>query len=193
MKIFNILPSEPTSPISERIWFFMPDSTIVRSGNPFFVPEFDDRFDAFPALAIKINRLGKSIAPRFVHRYFSEATFAMTVRAINLLDKLRATGLPWTPAVNFDKSCFLGDFIDFNTLCENKAINFQVGDKKITYTLSGIMSDIESAISQITSDTIIKTGDIVLMPLSSESIPLNPGINISASSGDVKLLEIRIK
>ena len=189
MKIFNILPVESAS---EPVWFFMPDSTILRSGNPFFVPEFDDRFEAFPALAIKINRLGKSIAPRFVHRYFSEATFAMTLRASNLLDKLRSKGMPWTPAVNFDKSCLLGDFIDFKEISE-EGINLQIGEETIKYPLDGIMSQIENVISFITSDTIIKTGDIVLLPLSADGFSLKPGINIEASASGSKLLEIRIK
>ena len=192
MKIFNILPAEFASSFADPIWFFMPDSTIIRSGNPFYVPEFDDRFEAYPALAIKINRLGKSIAQRFVHRYFCEASFAMTVRATSLLERLRSTGLPWTPAVNFDKSCFLGDFTDFNTLCE-KGISLKIGDETVSYSLEEMMSRIESVISSITSDTIIKTGDIVLMPLSVEGFILNPGINIDATAGDTKLLEIRIK
>ena len=192
MKIFNILPAEFASSVADLIWFFMPDSTIIRSGNPFYVPEFDDRFEAYPALAIKINRLGKSIAPRFVHRYFCEASFAMTVRATSLLERLRSAGLPWTPAVNFDKSCFLGDFTDFNALCE-KGINLQIGDETVSYSREEMMSRIESVISSITSDTIIKTGDIVLMPLSVEGFILNPGINIDATAGDTKLLEIRIK
>ena len=192
MKIFNILPAESIFSTSEPVWFFMPDSPILRSGNPFFVPEFDDRFEAYPALAIKINRLGKSIAPRFVNRYFCEATFAMTIRATTLLEKLRSNGLPWTPAVNFDKSCLLGDFIDFNGLSEN-GITLQIGEKTLTYPLDGMMSQIENVISYITSDTIIKTGDIVLMPLSADGINLTPGINIEATAGDSKLLEIRIK
>lgn len=192
MKVFNILPSESASFISDPVWFFMPDSTILRSGNPFFVPEFDDRFEAFPALAIKINRLGKSIAPRFVHRYFCEASFAMTVRARTLLDKLRSAGMPWTPAVNFDKSCLLGDFADFNSLSEN-GINLRIGDETVSYPLDEMMSRIENVISRITSDTIIKTGDIVLLPLSADGFHLKPGINIEATVGDSKLLEIRIK
>ena len=99
---------------------------------------------------------------------------------------------PSRPAVNFDKSCFLGDFTDFNTLCE-KGISLQIGDETVRYSLEEMMSRIESVISSITSDTIIKTGDIVLMPLSVEGFILNPGINIDATAGDTKLLEIRIK
>lgn len=192
MKIFNILHNEAVDSITEPVWFFMPDSTVVRSGNPFFVPEFDDRFEAYPYLAIKINRLGKSIAPRFVHRYFCEATFAMTVRAVSLLEKLRANGLPWATAVDFDKSCFLGDFVDFKNLCKER-INLQIGDEAVNYSIGDIMSRIESVISAVTSDTIIKTGDLVLMPLSAKGFTLNPGMTVNASTSDSKLLEIRIK
>lgn len=192
MKIFNI--SETCSDAAVNpVWFYMPDSTIVRSGNPFFIPDFDDKFEAYPALALKINRLGKSIAPRFIDRYFCEATLAITVRATHLLDKLRDAGLPWTPAVNFDKSCFLGNFIEFLTLMADGCITLHTGKDSYQISVEGIHEIIRQNISQISCNNIIKTGDIFLMPLAAESFILEQGMVLTATSANSKLLEMRIK
>lgn len=46
-----------------RAWYFLPDSAISNAGKPFFIPETDTVAEAVLAPVIKINRLGKTIAP----------------------------------------------------------------------------------------------------------------------------------
>lgn len=192
MKIFNILP-DSQSDDNGITWFFMPDSTIIRSGNPFFIPDFDDRFEIYPALAVKINRLGKSVAERFAYRYYNEITLGATVRAAHLLHKLSNTGLPWTRAVNFDKSCFLGDFIPAEELKESNDLLFRLGNEEMKFTLTNARQRIAEAIVAISADNIIKMGDIVLIPLTDNGRELKQDQNLAASVNLSPLLEIRIK
>lgn len=192
MKIFNILPDSQSGD-NGITWFFMPDSTVIRSGNPFFIPDFDDRFEIYPALAIKVSRLGKSVAERFAYRYYNEITLAATVRATHLLDKLSNAGLPWTQAVNFDKSCFLGDFITTDELKESNDMIFRLGNEEMKFTLTNARRWIAEAIVAISADNIIKMGDIVLIPLTGNGIIIKQDQNLSASVNLSPLLEIRIK
>lgn len=89
MKIFNIIGRYSDVPEQEINWHMLQDSTVIRSDNPFFVPDFDTEFRLYPSLAIRIDRLGKSIAPKFAHRYYAQVTLAATVRAENILSELR--------------------------------------------------------------------------------------------------------
>ena len=79
----SVVPSDRDIP--HGFWYEIPDSSIIRSGNPFFVPDFDTRFVALPSIAVRICKLGKGIAPRFVPRYYDEVTFGLSVVAADRL------------------------------------------------------------------------------------------------------------
>lgn len=101
MKIFAVIHNygntSKDSPMGtgDPAWYEMPDSSILRTGNPFFVPDFDTEFLAFPSICYRIGRLGKSIARRFADRYIDSATVAVAVVASNRLRDLREQGMPW--------------------------------------------------------------------------------------------------
>ncbi|MDE6338371.1 MAG: hypothetical protein K2K97_01115 [Muribaculaceae bacterium] len=194
MKIFNML-HEKENPFANEtpLWMIMPDSAIVRSGNPFFVPDFDDKFEAFPALAVRLDRLGKSVAPRFAYRYYNEMTAAVTVRASGLLRKLRDAAMPWDRAVIFDKSCFLGNYINSEEFFSAKTIDFRIGEHQLSFPLEEKKESIDTTISAISRENIIKMGDILLIPLTSEGFELHPQMDLSALINENNLLDIRIK
>ena len=52
--------------------FLMADSTLLKDGKPFFVPDFSADMVARPTFAIHMNRLGKNIAAKFANRYYAE-------------------------------------------------------------------------------------------------------------------------
>ena len=59
----NEVPQEP-------VIFLKPDTALLRNNEPFFVPDFANEFHYETELVIKINRLGKNIAPQFANRYY---------------------------------------------------------------------------------------------------------------------------
>ena len=184
MKIFRILEKELTGDTFE--WHMLPDSTVVRSDNPFFIPEFDTEFKAYPVVAIKIGRLGKSIAPKFAHRYYNEATLAATVRAENLLAFLRRGGMPWERAVAFDRSCFMGEFVPADELLNCRNASISCGEEKLEL-------NIYETIACISRDNTLKTGDLLLIPATGKGLKLSIGDNLTEECDSGPLLEIRIK
>ncbi len=78
------------------VWTLISQAAILQGGNPFFVPDFASKFEARTALAIKIGRLGKGIAPRFAHRYIDSAAPAVLFVASDLLEKYKNVGFPWS-------------------------------------------------------------------------------------------------
>ena len=194
MKIFCILKNNDEAANDDLNWHMLPDSSVLRSDNPFFVPDFDTDFKIYPAIAVRIGRLGKSVAFRFAHRYYSEATISVTVRAENLLAEIRGKVLPWDRAVSFDKSCMIGNFMPIDRLCDNENVIINIDGRRIEIDTSNLRSDIDSIIAAISENNILKIGDVVLIPVTgADGISLTPGMELKAYTDNEKLLEIRIK
>ena len=66
---------------NDRCYRLMADSTMLVGNKPFFIPDFAPEFVLHPALAVRIDRLGKNIAPRFAHRYYQSASACAVVEA----------------------------------------------------------------------------------------------------------------
>lgn len=75
----------------------IPDSAIGRTSQPWFVPDFGSGWRARRALAVRVGRLGKCIAPAYFSRYID----AMT--------------LLWVPESDAHPEC--ADFMDSAVVC----------------------------------------------------------------------------
>ena len=59
---------------TEPVIFMKPDSAILKDSKPFFIPDFSNEIHYETELVVRINRLGKNIAPRFANRYYDAVT-----------------------------------------------------------------------------------------------------------------------
>lgn len=91
--------------------YLMTDSCILYTGRPFFVPDFAQTFVATPAIVVRMNRLGKCVAPKFAHRYWDAFTAAFAVRACHS-DDSRLTGLDRA----FDGAAIVGEWVPVDGL-----------------------------------------------------------------------------
>lgn len=176
-------------------WYEMPDSALLRSGNPFFIPDFASDFAAFPTVAYRIGRLGKSIAPKFAHRYIESAGIAVAVVARDLLEDLRGKGLPWTRAVSFDRSCLLGNLEPFDTFTNNDTFFISCGGQNAEYDISGLRHPVDSLIALASETNTLKNGDLLLASVGPCEITLTPGTTLTARSETSKtnLIDINIR
>ena len=69
------LPEEP-------VIFMKPDSALLKDSKPFFIPDFSQQVDYETELVVRINRLGKNIAPRFASRYYDAVTVGIHLRHV---------------------------------------------------------------------------------------------------------------
>ena len=97
--------------LSEPTIFMKSDSSLLKDGKPFFIPDFSSEIHYETEIVVKIDRLGKNIAERFAHRYYNEVTVGIDFTARDLQNKLRAQGLPWEISKAFDNSAVLGTFV----------------------------------------------------------------------------------
>ena len=113
----NPVPKEP-------VVFLMPDTSLLHNNKPFFYPEFSTNIHYEVEIVIKINRVGRHIAPQFAHRYFNELTVGIDFTARDLQQAAKEKGLPWEKAKAFDGSAPVGKFISIDELSDPEAIPF---------------------------------------------------------------------
>ncbi|MDE7413851.1 MAG: hypothetical protein K2N05_08725 [Muribaculaceae bacterium] len=205
MKILALFPNvniapDDLPPFTPYLSF--PDSSIVRSGNPVFLPDFDDMFIASFFLAVKICRLGKSISQGFASRYYTEVAPAFNITAANTLALLRENSLPWSAATGFDKSVAIGDFISYEEASEGAHIMVEyIPDTKHPESaapgnvpiLLPSRNEIDQSICRISSYNSLKMGDIILIPVDFPAVALNIDSLLKMDINDRNLLKISVK
>ena len=81
--------------IEMPVIFLKPDSSLLKDGKPFYIPDFSQNIHYEAEVVIKISKLGKNIAERFAHRYYEEVTIGLDLTARDIQNELKAKGLPW--------------------------------------------------------------------------------------------------
>lgn len=196
MKIIAVTNNYGIIPTDRRPgWLYIPDSAMIRSRKPFFVPDFDSGFSAHLSVALRIDRVGKGIAPRFASRYWDELTAAVSIRATGLASRLAEEGLPWGEAVVFDRSLLLGDFIpaeEFNSAGKSLRLTID-GETQLEWHTDDCMLDFAEIISAASRDNTLKTGDIIMPALTETGVALHHPSLLRVECGDRLLLETRIR
>lgn len=156
-----------------------PESSLIRAGQPFFVPDWAEHFEAEVMFTIRIHRLGRYIAPQFASRYFSEAALGVNFVARDKLDTLRAKGLPWDLATGFDQSTAIGSFYPAEHLLEEE----------------GMISpdEIHEGIAISSRYFTLKSGDLLMFGIGRTPCRVKEGDILEESVGNEQLLNVRIK
>lgn len=176
----------------KQTWYFIPDSALCNSGKPFFIPRFADKFEACLSPVVRINRLGKSIAPRFASRYYAEWAPAVHFRAPRLRKQLMDDGLPADMAYAFDRSLIVGDFAPVSNLGDGKISLFCNGEECCNISEATFLSSINEALSEVSQYNTIKMGDF-LIPLLSQGKEIKIGDFIEVKIDNDSLLDIAIR
>lgn len=180
------------------VWTVVSPSAILQGGNPYFVPDFDSRFEARPALAVRIGKLGKGIAPRFAHRYVDGVAPASMMIARNLLENLKKSELPWSKAISYDRSLAVGQFSnlpieEISSACVS--LDIVKGDDLLCFKCQGsdLQFPIEEIISVISRDNALKTGDYIIVASPQTGLILEPGPRVELRLNDETPLRFNIR
>jgi 2-keto-4-pentenoate hydratase/2-oxohepta-3-ene-1,7-dioic acid hydratase (catechol pathway) len=110
----------------DPVIFLKPDSSLLKDGKPFFIPDFSSEIHYETEIVVKINRLGKSIAERFAHRYYNEITVGIDFTARDLQRRLRQAGMPWEISKAFDHSAAIGKFVPVAEVGDRNNLPFRL-------------------------------------------------------------------
>jgi len=151
------LPKKP-------VIFLKPDSALLKENKPFFIPEFSSQIEYEVELVFKICRLGKNIAEKFAHRYYSEVALGIDFTARDLQQQARQTGSPWTISKGFDGSAAISKFISLQEFENQQSINFSLfknGQKVQSGNSNEMIFSIDTIISYVSTFFTLKTGDLI--------------------------------
>jgi 2-keto-4-pentenoate hydratase/2-oxohepta-3-ene-1,7-dioic acid hydratase in catechol pathway len=167
---------------------FKPDSTLLKSNKPFYIPEFSDEIWAQIFPVFLVGKLGKNIGIRFAERYFSEI----------------GVGICFT-AKDMEKSGSLSYVFDYSTVVSNffskekfdlQNIDFQlfINNKKMQEGKIGALefSPVE-LITHVSSYCTIKTGDLFFAGTPDEGAKICTGDRVTAFLSGEKLIDMQIK
>lgn len=174
--------------------FLMADSSILKDGKPFFIPDFSSDFEATTALAYRVCRLGKNISKKFAHRYYDAVTLGLNLTAQDIKEKLLAAGQPTDFATSFDGAAIMGDFMPIEQY--NGEINYslQVNDQEIcTNTSANMIYDIDSIIEYISRFYTLKIGDIIFTGSGSKSFKIDFNQEFKGYLNGNKILNFKTK
>ncbi len=149
---------------TEPVVFMKPDTALLKNNKPFYIPDFTDELHYETELIVKINRLGKNIAPKFAHRYYNEIGLGVDFTARDIQRRLKAEGKPWEVCKAFDNSAVIGNFLPVEQLGNVQDIRFRL-DLNGKTVQNGHSADmifpIDELIAYVSRFFTLKIGDIL--------------------------------
>ena len=149
---------------SEPVVFMKPDTALLRNNKPFFIPDFTEELHYETELIVKINRLGKNIAPKYAHRYYSEIGLGVDFTARDVQRRLKNEGKPWEISNAFDNSAVIGDFIPVEKVGNVQDIRFSLQLNGATVQQghsADMIFPIDELIAYVSCFFTLKIGDIL--------------------------------
>lgn len=180
----------------EPVIFMKPDSSLFQNTKPMFLPDDLGRIDYETEIVIRICRMGKSIAPRFAHRYYDAVTVGIDFTARDLQAKCKEQGLPWTICKGFDGATALGDWVPVDEVGDVQNVNFHldINGKTVQQgNTSDMIHKVDELIAYISQFITLKTGDVLFTGTPVGVGPVKIGDHLEGYLEDRKLLEFNIK
>lgn len=185
----NPVPKEP-------VMFMKPDSALLQSQKPFFIPDFTKDVHHELEIVVKINRLGKHIKKKFAHKYYNSITVGIDFTARDVQKDLKSRGLPWEIAKAFDGSAPIGKFIPVDQFEDLQNLNFKL-EKNGTPVQIGntkdMLFDIDTLIEHISKYFTLKIGDLIYTGTPAGVGTVQIGDQLVASIEGQELLKTSVK
>ena len=149
---------------AEPVIFSKPETALLLNNKPFFYPTFSTDIQYETEIVVKIERLGRNIAAKFAHRYFSEITVGIDFTARDLQKRCKEMGHPWEIAKSFDNSAAVGRMVSKNVFSDIQSINFHLDVNGVTVqqgNTKDMIFSINQIIESISRFFTIKIGDLI--------------------------------
>ena len=176
--------------------FMKPDSSILKNGKPFFLPEFLGRVEYEAEIVVRISNLGKNIPTRFAHRYYDAVTVGIDFTARDLQQKLRSEGKPWEISKGFDNSAVIGDFVPVSRFKDVQNLDFHLnidGNKVQQGNTRDMIFKIDDLIAYISQFYTLKIGDLLYTGTPVGVGPVSIGQHLEGYLEGEKLLDFYVR
>lgn len=181
---------------SEPVVFMKPDTSLLRNGNPFFLPDFSERIEYETEIVVKINRLGRNIAQKFAHRYYDELTVGIDFTARDLQMKQKQKGLPWEISKSFDGSAPIGEFVNKSDFEDVNNIDFRLdlnGNTVQQGNSGDMIYSFDKIIAYVSQFFTLKIGDLIYTGTPAGVGTVSIDDHLQGYIEDKKLIDFKIK
>ena len=178
------------------VLFTKADSSLLKSGKPFFVPDFMGRIDYEAELVIRICRLGKNIPQRFAHRYYDAVTVGIDFTARDVQQQLREKGLPWDLSKSFDGAAAIGEWVGKDKFLNVQALRFHLdinGQTVQEGCTADMVFGIDEIVAYISQYFTLKTGDVIFTGTPAGVGPVHIDDHLEGYVEERKVLEFNCK
>lgn len=182
--------------LKEPTIFMKSDSSLLKDGKPFFIPDFSNDIQYETELVVKIDRLGKNIAERFAHRYYNEVTVGIDFTARDLQTDLRSKGLPWELSKAFDHSAVIGDFVSLEEAGDVNQLPFHLeinGQEVQTGHTQDMLFHVDQIIAYVSRFCTLKIGDLIFTGTPAGVGPVHIDDHLQGFVGERKLLDFYVR
>ena len=152
--------NKPESPVI----FIKPDTAILQSRLPFYIPPFSNQIHHEVEVLVRINRIGKYIEEKFAHKYYQEIGLGIDFTARDLQQNLKDKGLPWEKAKAFDGSALIGSWYNKNNFSDLNQLDFELVKNSETVqegNTSQMLWSIDTLINEVSRFFTLKIGDVI--------------------------------
>lgn len=175
--------------------FTKADSALLAGGKPFFIPAYTQRCEYETELVVRICRLGRSIAPRWAHRYYDHVTVGIDFTARDLQQRLRAAGQPWEISKGFDGSAVVGDFVPLDGLdIQNLHFHLDINGETVQRGHSAdMLYRVDEIVSYISQFFTLKQGDLIYTGTPVGVGPVHENDHLDGYLEDRKVLSFNVR
>jgi acylpyruvate hydrolase len=188
-ELHNPVPSEP-------VFFMKPDTALVKGNKPFFYPDFTHNLHYETEIVLKISRVGKNIAEKFAHRYYSEIGIGIDFTARDIQDNCKEKGLPWEIAKAFDGSAPIGIFVAKENFTDIYNLNFRLdlnGQTVQQGNSKDLIFSFEKIIAHVSEYITVRMGDLIFTGTPAGVGPVKIGDRLQAYIEDKLLLDFYVR
>ncbi|MCX2745681.1 fumarylacetoacetate hydrolase family protein [Mangrovivirga sp. M17] len=185
----NEIPDNP-------VIFTKPDTALLKNNDPFYYPDYSNDIHHEIEVIIRICKQGKSIQPKFAHKYYDSVGLGIDFTARDLQSEAKSKGLPWAIAKGFNGSAPISEFIPKTEFEDIQDLNFELqvnGETKQKGNTSLMMYKIDELIAHISKYITLSTGDIIFTGTPKGVGPVKKGDRLTGFLEGKKMLDFEIK
>ncbi len=188
---------ELKNPVPEKpVFFLKPDTALLRSGKPFFYPDFTKELHYETELVLKVCKNGRHIAEDFAHKYYDQIGIGIDFTARDLQGECKRKGLPWEIAKAFDHSAPIGQFIGTDSLPDRNNIRFSLkinGETRQEGNSKDMIFSFDRIISYVSRFITLRIGDYIFTGTPEGVGPVQTGDRFEAFIEGKIMLEFEVK
>lgn len=174
------------------------DNSLINSGKRVMITSRMRGLWYMPQVVVRIDRAGKGFEARFAGRYYSHLAWGIALADREGLLERQERGLDTALSYAFDGSLAVSDFVEAAFLRQTPAQMLETqGSQQLeeelppfTLPTEGV---IETRIAEVAQLFLLKTGDLLTLPLWQHYREVKPGRQLFVADGDVELLTLGIE